>query len=101
MEFVVLKMRYKNYSETVYFYVANIGRSDVIIGHNWLEKHNPEINWKTGEITFNQCLSSCERGRIDKLKTEAKMRKQVKRDRKPMAKEEVVDKKNMKETKFR
>ena len=27
-------------------------RTDMIIGHDWLIKHNPEINWNTGTIHF-------------------------------------------------
>lgn len=80
MEFVLLKIRYKNHSEKVYFYVANIRRSEVIIGHNWLEKHNPKIDWRTGEIFFNHCPSSCEKERIKKLKTNAKARQREKKN---------------------
>ncbi|KAJ8700508.1 hypothetical protein PTI98_003523 [Pleurotus ostreatus] len=31
------------------FYVTNLGNVDVILGLTWLKKHNPEIDWKTGE----------------------------------------------------
>ena len=24
----------------------------VVLGHNWLVKHNPSINWKTGTLQF-------------------------------------------------
>ena len=32
------------------FYVTGLGRQDIIIGHPWLVKHNPTIDWKTGKI---------------------------------------------------
>lgn len=70
-EFVSLTMRYKNHLKKVYFYVANIRKSDIIIGHNWLKKHNLEINWHTGEVTSNCCPSLCGQSRIEKLKEEA------------------------------
>ncbi|KIM59765.1 hypothetical protein SCLCIDRAFT_34921, partial [Scleroderma citrinum Foug A] len=28
----------------------NLGRTELIIGSTWLNKHNLEINWQTGEI---------------------------------------------------
>ena len=31
----------------------------MILGHNWLVKHNPEVNWKTGMIKFTRCPGSC------------------------------------------
>ena len=32
---------------------------DMFLGHNWLVKHNPEVNWKNGTIKFTRCLGSC------------------------------------------
>ena len=31
----------------------------MFLGHNWLVKHNPEVNWKTGMIKFTRCPGSC------------------------------------------
>ena len=31
----------------------------MFLGHNWLVKHNPEINWKNGTIQFTRCSESC------------------------------------------
>lgn len=96
-------IRYQNHSEKVYFYLANIDKSDVIIGHNWLRRHNLEINWETGEVSLNRCPSSCGRGRIKRLKKEAKEQKHRKAQKyqKP---EEVVGEKEItkvKDKKFR
>ncbi|KAK3524080.1 hypothetical protein QTP70_018012 [Hemibagrus guttatus] len=35
--------------------------ADVILGHPWLEQHNPIISWRTGEILKwgNQCFNDC------------------------------------------
>ena len=30
--------------------------TDMFLGHDWLVKHNPEINWKNGTIKFTRCL---------------------------------------------
>jgi len=31
----------------------------MFLGHNWLVKHNLEVNWKNGTIWFTRCLESC------------------------------------------
>ena len=31
----------------------------MFLSHNWLVKHNPEVNWKTGMIKFTRCPGSC------------------------------------------
>ena len=31
----------------------------MFLSHNWLVKHNPEVNWKTGIIKFTRCPGSC------------------------------------------
>jgi hypothetical protein len=27
----------------------------IFIGHDWLKKHNPDINWESGEVTMSRC----------------------------------------------
>ena len=38
-----------------------IGRQKwmVILGMLWLAHHNPEINWRTGEVKMIRCLEEC------------------------------------------
>ena len=31
----------------------------VILGISWLECHNPEIDWKTGEVKMTRCPEEC------------------------------------------
>ena len=31
----------------------------MFLGHNWLVKHNLEVNWKNGTIKFTRCLGNC------------------------------------------
>ena len=31
----------------------------VILGMPWLTRHNPEIDWKTGEVKMTRCLDEC------------------------------------------
>ena len=41
------------------FSVTNTEKTDIIVGFNWSQKHNPNVNWKMGSITFDQCPSEC------------------------------------------
>jgi len=56
--------------------VCDLGKTDIILGMLWLQAHNPEINWETGEVKMTRYLLLC--GRNTRLKEE-KMRKRVKR----------------------
>ena len=29
--------------------------TDMFLGHDWLVKHNPEVNWKNSTIKFTRC----------------------------------------------
>ncbi|TFY50514.1 hypothetical protein EVJ58_g11019 [Rhodofomes roseus] len=49
---VALRYRWKGTTKLVKAYVAEIGRQDLILGHEWLQKENPIIDWKTGELEF-------------------------------------------------
>jgi hypothetical protein len=33
---------------------------ELFIGHEWLKKHNPNIDWRTSMLTFNRCLKECD-----------------------------------------
>jgi len=56
---VTLMMTHKGHKEKVVFEVCDLGKSTVIIGYTWLQKHNPMIDWKTGDIKFTRCPQEC------------------------------------------
>ncbi|THH01445.1 hypothetical protein EW145_g6909 [Phellinidium pouzarii] len=58
-EEVDLVVEYKEHRELATFEVCNLGKTVLILGHNWLKKHNPEIDWITGEISLTRCPISC------------------------------------------
>ena len=33
-------------------YVTHLGKNEIILGFDWLQKHNPRINWKSGTLDF-------------------------------------------------
>jgi predicted aspartyl protease len=42
-----------DHREEIKLHCITIGNSPIIIGLPWLWKHNPNINWKEGRITFD------------------------------------------------
>ena len=50
--------------------VTDLNGMDMFLGHDWLVKHNPEVNQKNGTIKFIRCLGSCKMKHQDiKFKT--------------------------------
>jgi len=37
----------------------DLSGTDIFLEHDWLVKHNPEVNWKNGTIKFMRCPGSC------------------------------------------
>jgi hypothetical protein len=56
---VKLHLQIADHIEVFTFAVTNTGKTDIIIGYDWLPKHNPSINWRTGHLTFNHCPLTC------------------------------------------
>ena len=74
-EVVDLILRYKNHSERTTFAVSNLGKQKLILGHSWLRKHNPEIDWATGEVKMSQCPPRCCSGCREEIRQEHIVRK--------------------------
>jgi len=54
--------------------VCYLGKTEVILGMPWLQAHNPEINWETGEVKMMKCPPLCSRTKsrgVEKEKREA------------------------------
>jgi len=58
-EVVDLILRYQNHLERTLFAVTGLGKQKLILGHSWLWKHNPEIDWVTGEVKMSRCPPCC------------------------------------------
>ena len=39
--------------------VTDLDGTYMFLGHDWLVKHNPKVNWKNGTIWFTKCLEHC------------------------------------------
>ena len=54
-----LEIKINGYKEQLEASVTDLNRTDMFLEHDWLVKHNPEINWKNGTIKFTRCPGSC------------------------------------------
>ena len=56
---VEVNVYYKGHIERMEINVIGGQKWGVILGMPWLECHNPEIDWKTGEVKIMRCPEEC------------------------------------------
>jgi len=56
---VPLEIEINGHKETLEATVTDLAGTDMFLGHDWLVKHNPEVNWKNGTIKFTRCPGNC------------------------------------------
>ena len=54
-----LEIKINEHKKTLDAAVMDLDGTDMFLGHNWLVKYNPEVNWKNGTISFTRCLGNC------------------------------------------
>ena len=54
-----LEVEINGHKETLEVAVMDLDGMDIFLGHNWLVKHNPEVNWKNRTIKFMRCPGNC------------------------------------------
>ena len=54
-----LEVEINGHKETLEAAVTDLNGTDMFLGHDWLVKHNPEVNWKNGTIKFTRCPGNC------------------------------------------
>jgi len=54
-----LEIEINGHKETLEVAVMDLDRTDMFLGHDWLVKHNPEVNWQNRVIKFTRCLGNC------------------------------------------
>ena len=58
-EVAVLDMAVGDHREKVVFVIMDIEEEDIIVGLDWLCKHNPEIDWECGSLRLSRCPQTC------------------------------------------
>ena len=54
-----LEVEINRHKEQLEAVVTDLNSMNMFLEHNWLVKHNPEVNWKDGKIWFIRCPGSC------------------------------------------
>jgi len=54
-----LEVEVNSHKEQLKAAVMDLNRTDMFLEHDWLVKHNPEVNWKNRTIKFMRCPESC------------------------------------------
>jgi len=55
---VPLEVKINEHKKQLEATVTDLNSTDMFLGHDWLVKHNPEVNWKNRTIKFTRCLGS-------------------------------------------
>jgi hypothetical protein len=54
-----MPLQVQDHAEIFSFAVTDTGKSNMIIGFNWLKQHNPEIDWQKQTLHFSRCPAAC------------------------------------------
>jgi hypothetical protein len=57
-------LHYENHSECTQLAITHLGKQSLILGYNWLQNHNPEINWQTKDV-MSHCPLQCSTCRVE------------------------------------
>ena len=92
---VEVNIYYKGHVERMEIDVIGGQKWGVILGMPWLARHNPEIDWKTGEVKMTRCPEECgkqwrlvqgksgwEKQKEEEAKEETEKRKEKKKKKK-------------------
>lgn len=58
-EYVRALIEVGTHQSTQYLFVTQLGDKQMMIGYSYLYKHNPSIDWQTGEWEFTRCPNTC------------------------------------------
>ena len=59
MEVTRMNMTIGDHQELIQLSVTNLGNHDLFLGYDWLQKHNPSINWRDSSISLQNCQQWC------------------------------------------
>ena len=72
LEVAELILRCNGHSERALFSITGLGSQNLILGHTWLQEHNPEVDWRTGKVEMSQCSPRCCNGCRNEAREERK-----------------------------
>ena len=74
---IKVNMYYQGHVERMKLDICDLERMEVILEMPWLAAHNPEINWKTGEVKIMRCPPLCGRNKERKEKQGRRRKREV------------------------
>ena len=51
-QYAILPIKAGTYFHPTKLLITGIGKEQIILGHPWLQRHNPRIDWKTNSLTI-------------------------------------------------
>ncbi len=54
-KYTKIRLTIGDHIERIDLAITDLGDKQIFLGHDWLNQHNPIINWKTGGLTFACC----------------------------------------------
>ena len=54
-----LEVEINRHKEILEAAVMDLDGTDMLLEHDWLVKHNLEVNWKNGTVKFTRCPGNC------------------------------------------
>jgi len=54
-----LEIEINGHKERINAAVTDLNGTNMFLGHDWLVKHNPEVDWNKETIQFTQCPRTC------------------------------------------
>jgi len=101
---VEVNIYYKEHRERIEIDVIGGQKWMVILGMPWLACHNPEIDWRTGQVKMTRCLEECGRQwrpvqgksgwkkqKEEEAKEEAEKKREEKEKRKKQKREKMME----------
>jgi len=82
VDIVEVEIFFKGHKERTLIDVIKGQKWSVILGIPWLEHHNPEIDWKTGEVKMTRCPDECRKKWKTKRQTKSGWKKQQEKEEK-------------------
>jgi hypothetical protein len=66
-EYVEIHVIIGEHKEMLQLAVTELGNDDIFLGFDWLQHHNPTVDWTKSTLSFTRCPNTCQLGAIDDL----------------------------------
>ena len=88
---VEVEIFFKGHKERTLIDIIGEQKWSVILGMPWLGHHNPEIDWKTGEVKMTRCPDKCGKKWKARRQTKPGWKKQEEREEKKEKRRPVIE----------